>query len=497
VATDVGISLFEVLPLSVDQALSLSTVSRRRLLDPVKNATLVHRSALFLHGLYRSPSSSMPPSRAQIVYVCALAMTFLFQPEIRDNRMMREFQQRIGEFRPPFGLRGTVGDNDFQQLVMDFFRMVYHYDICCHTRFSILFSYATWFNEGRSAFLSTPGVQSKIRDSLLDSNGAQLLDNYAEYAASEHERSSNPCYQYSRQSPMVQPDVDRIHRCNPNDLALFFSAQETFYRRCIHDLNIVTTIMHRKYHCCRRVCGSSHNPYRYVVASRRLIALITILEWIVSEYVVASISNPYNSSDPRRLCMALYDQFPYEGLLARAYNLRLFQRNTHLTKEECQLLSLQYYPCVNHSFRQTYVKDQIFDEHFYASNASPVPNVSNYFDLPYDEMTVFPLTSPEYRSLVHNVDQFYQQFIQKVHDTIHQAVLTLDPLHLPSNMLSFATLIGKLFWIKNQDHVRERLWQHLLSYLSCHYYIMVYHQRLSADHVFPLDKHDSLYVPSA
>ena len=64
-------------------------------------------------------------------------------------------------------------------------------------------------------------------------------------------------------------------------------------------------------------------------------------------------------------------------------------------------------------------------------------------------------------------------------------------------MLSFATLIGKLFWIKNQDHDRERLWQQLLNYLSCHYYVMVYHQRLSADQLFPLDKHGSLYVLSA
>jgi len=45
--------------------------------------------------------------------------------------------------------------------------------------------------------------------------------------------------------------------------------------------------------------------------------------------------------------------------------------------------------------------------------------------------------------------------------------------------------MGKLYRIKNQDHVRERLWQQLLSYLSNHYYVMVYHQ------------HDSLYVPSA
>ena len=47
VATDVGISLAEVLPLSVDQAFALSPVSRRRSLDPADRATLVHRSALW------------------------------------------------------------------------------------------------------------------------------------------------------------------------------------------------------------------------------------------------------------------------------------------------------------------------------------------------------------------------------------------------------------------------------------------------------------------
>ena len=76
-------------------------------------------------------------------------------------------------------------------------------------------------------------------------------------------------------------------------------------------------------------------------------------------------------------------------------------------------------------------------------------------------------------------------------------MLTPDPPHLTANMLSFSTLMGKLYRIKNQDHVRERLWQQLLSYLSNHYYVMVYHQRLHADQVFPLDQHDSLYVPSA
>ena len=51
--------------------------------------------------------------------------------------------------------------------VMDYFRMVYNHDLCYHTRSSILYSYATWFNEGRATFLRTPGVQAKLRDIVL------------------------------------------------------------------------------------------------------------------------------------------------------------------------------------------------------------------------------------------------------------------------------------------------------------------------------------------
>jgi hypothetical protein len=112
-------------------------------------------------------------------------------------------------------------------------------------------------------------------------------------------------------------------------------------------------------------------------------------------------------------------------------------------------------------------------------------------------MPVFPLNSSDYQSLVHNAEQFYQQLLQSVHVTIHQAVLTPDPIHLTTNMLTFAALLGKLMWVKNQDHIRERLWQKLLSYLSYYYYVLVYYQRLSADQVLSVDQHDSLYVPSA
>jgi hypothetical protein len=119
---------------------------------------------------------------------------------------------------------------------MDYFRMVYHHDLCYHTRFSVLSSYATWFNEGRASFVNTTGVQVKLRDILSDSNGAQLRDNHAEYDASEYGHLAYPCYPYIRQFQPLQLDAVRIDGCHPIDLALFFSSQETFYRRCIQDL---------------------------------------------------------------------------------------------------------------------------------------------------------------------------------------------------------------------------------------------------------------------
>jgi hypothetical protein len=67
--------------------------------------------------------------------------------------MVLEFQRRIGEFRPLLGLHGTAGDTDCPQVVMDYFGMVYHHDLCYHSRFSVLSSYATWFNEGHSTFI--------------------------------------------------------------------------------------------------------------------------------------------------------------------------------------------------------------------------------------------------------------------------------------------------------------------------------------------------------
>lgn len=177
--------------------------------------------------------------------------------------------------------------------------------------------------------MNTPGARSRLRDIMTDSNGAQLLDNYTECASSGHGAIANQCFQFIRQFQVLPPEDVRVPGCNPNDVALFVSAQETFYTRCVKDLSIITTILHRRFHCCRNVSCSSHNPYRYMAASNRLDILITILEWIVSEYVLVPIPNSY---DTRRLCMARYDQFPYKGLLAQAYNLRLYQSNVHLRK---------------------------------------------------------------------------------------------------------------------------------------------------------------------
>lgn len=226
VAHDVCISLHQAFPLSpsFEQVLLRSPVSRRRPLDPAARPALVNRSTMFLHGLHHASTS-----RAPVVYMCAIAMTFLFQPDMQDHRMLREFQHRISEFRPILGLSNTVSAGDCQHLVMDYFRLIYYHEPYYHTRFSVLSSYSLWFNEGRAYFLTTEGVRSRLREIMRDSNGAQLRDNYIEYAASGYGTIANQCLQYIRQSQVLHPNDVSVPGCNPNDIALFFVDQDAFY----------------------------------------------------------------------------------------------------------------------------------------------------------------------------------------------------------------------------------------------------------------------------
>ena len=102
------------------------------------------------------------------VYICAMAMTFLF-------RMLQGFFK--------YGLRrdlcipDTMSNEDCQQYVMDYFKVMYHYNVTYHTRHSVLENYATWFNGGRESYMVALAKTKQgaiLIDSMCDIHGWHL-----------------------------------------------------------------------------------------------------------------------------------------------------------------------------------------------------------------------------------------------------------------------------------------------------------------------------------
>jgi len=99
----------------------------------------------FLTGLYHERDPLIPLRRANVVYVCALAMTLLYQPDPSDNRLLHQFRRYIDAYFQSMGIIDELDCNQCQLLVMAYFKRIYHHDILFHTRYSVLYSYAEWF----------------------------------------------------------------------------------------------------------------------------------------------------------------------------------------------------------------------------------------------------------------------------------------------------------------------------------------------------------------
>ncbi len=82
-------------------------------------------ATLFLTGIYRRRDALIPVTRAKMVYLCAVAMTFLYQPT-EDSRMLQEFRTYIGDFRQSLGIDDSYDWSQCQLLVMQYFNFVYH-----------------------------------------------------------------------------------------------------------------------------------------------------------------------------------------------------------------------------------------------------------------------------------------------------------------------------------------------------------------------------------
>ena len=157
----------------------------------------------------------------------------------------------------------------------------------------------------------------------------------------------SPCHQFTR--PPHTP-IEITVKAHAEDVALFWSDQSQFYSRCLKDLDSLTKILHSRYYCCIHICRESQNVQRHMVATYRLDDIITILEWIVSEYVVIKPSGT-NISDYRRLGMSRYDDYAFEALLARAYNLRILQSQEHSNTTINILYGYPDISCCYHHYR--------------------------------------------------------------------------------------------------------------------------------------------------
>lgn len=124
--------------------------------------------------------------------------------------------------------------NHCQCLVMAYFKRIYHNAILFYTRYSVLYSYAEWFNEGRSKFLHMEGVSASPQHLLRDANGIPIRDNLLEYTQSDSSTMLSPCYQFDR---VPHTPIEVTVNAHADDVALFWRNQDHFYQRWILPLS--------------------------------------------------------------------------------------------------------------------------------------------------------------------------------------------------------------------------------------------------------------------
>ena len=423
VAHDVCTSLGLAFPLQVEQAVQFVASTR---LPAEDNSHLVDIANLFLQGLYRPQDVLIPVLRAKMVYVCAIAMTYLYQPT-PDSRMLQEFHMYIGAFRQSMGIDASYDRIHCQLLVMQYIKFAYNCPELYHSRHSVLHDYGSWFNGARQTFITGNGPRSTIPSSII-------ADNFLEYSGSLPRSLESRCYDYIR--PFQTP-IDCPVPASSADFAMFCTHQADFYQRLVNDLDILTLFLHRRYFCCVSICRDSQNTFRYMVALSRLDDIITILVWIVSEYVMKQMNG---ISHVRRVCMARYDQYPYEHLLARAYNLRFMQSHEHPSSSPVHVLyGYGILPCCRHNHRQSYDRDLVLHEHWYNRNVPlPSPLFTQLDSVPAYESNHIPLTSADYRHLVQN-GPWYRAQMSEVIRSLSEVITQFDPLYVQAQLLVIMT----------------------------------------------------------
>ena len=252
---------------------------------------LSQRGIRFLQGLY-TDNDALKSNRASMVYICAIAMNFLFQPEGRDDRMLQGFFK--------YGLRrdlcipDTMSNEDCQQYVMDYFKVIYHYNMTYHTRYSVLESYAIWFNGGRESYMAALAKtkhEAILKDSMCDIHCGILPDNFREYHFSQTyplqaaKPTSTFPYDPFVHSVAFNPLIVDCPSANQLAIDLLVRDQASFYHQTIMDLDALTEILHPQKQCCASISIESYSPRKYSQARQHLDDKIALLQWIVGQFI--------------------------------------------------------------------------------------------------------------------------------------------------------------------------------------------------------------------
>ena len=169
------------------------------------------------------------------------------------------------------------------------------------------------------------------------------------------------------------------------------------------------------------------------------------------------------------MCVARFDGYPYEDLLARAYNLRIIQIADH--PEDC------VYPWCKHCIRPDFARDTVYPSHWYHWTGPQKDIPLHWSEQEHDQL----LNSPaEYMDAMTTAFHIMYTFIDRTCQ-LRQSVRT------PIDILK------QQVWLKLHDHVHEQVWQSLLSYL----YILYYSLDQSLFRNLPsLEGMDPMYVPT-
>ena len=197
-------------------------------------------------------------------------------------------------------------------------------------------------------------------NSMCDIHGGILPDNFREYHFSQtyplqtDKSTSTFPYDPFVHSIASNPLIIDCPSANPMAIDLLVRDQGSLYHQTIMDLDVLTEILHPQKHCCASVNMASYNPTKYSQARQHLNDKISLLQWMVGQFVTVPCT--YLNRE-RQVCLARFDQYPYEDLLARAYNLRMIQIADH--PEDC------VYPCCKHCFRSDFARDTVYPAHWY------------------------------------------------------------------------------------------------------------------------------------